>query len=142
MNLLPTDIIHLVFDLLPLKDKRSLLMTCSKYYKLRNIIMKNVIYHVFLIYYKQGPAFCSLGIFNNLNDCRNYIITFQGKKEFNPISNLLTEHNYYTIISTRAFMSNKYNHYYGSYGFLIEEQYIGTPFYTNMKEYKRYVMYN
>lgn len=129
MELLPTDIIHVIADLLPIQDKRRLLMTCTSYYKLKSIIMKNVIYHAFLIYYYQGPAFASIGIFNNIPDCRQYVIDYYNyikkkDKKFTPIYKKLTKYNHYTLLSTRDIMRAKYDKYSGSHGFLVEEEYI------------------
>lgn len=136
MEILPIDIILLIFNQLSISDKRKLLITCNNYYKLKNIVMKDVIYHVYLIYYDQGPSFASIGIFNNLIDCRKYVIQYidkiknhkkiikKKKRGFVPIYKKLNQHNYYTMFSTRDEMRDMYDNYHGSHGFLIEEEYI------------------
>jgi hypothetical protein len=47
MNIIPQDVILIIFNFLNLKDQRRLLRTCHYYFNLTPIVLKNVKYGIY-----------------------------------------------------------------------------------------------
>ncbi len=123
MELLPNDMIYLIFDNIKIiKDKRNFLRTCSKYYSMAKIFMNNIKYAIFSTGcdYEGCYTFDLRGIFDDLNICRMYIKNSLLKHPIrDPSNNKMNKENDYTLLTSRN--DNKYGYRYASDGFIIEE---------------------
>ncbi len=123
MELLPDEMIHLIFDNIKVtNDKRKFLRTCNRYYDVTKTLMNNIKYEIFIIRYDYGGwyTFNSKAVFYNLDTCRIYIKKILLKKPITrPINNEMNNKNNYTLLTTRS--NCKHDHYYSCKGFIIEE---------------------
>lgn len=124
MNYLPEELLIIIGHYLPIIDKHTYIITCKNLLSYKDVIMKNVIYHLFYVYYNQGCMFASIGIFDNIVDCRlcvdmNYDKYCKGKK---PINKMLNKRNHFTFIGNRNDI--KYHKFHGCFGFLVEMMYV------------------
>lgn len=124
MNNIPNELLIHISNYLSIHDKHNYIMTCKNILLYKNIIMKNIVYNLFYIYYHQQCMFVFLGVFNNFSDIRlcvkmNYEKYCKKKK---PINKKLTIKNNFTIVGDRSNIG--YNRYHGSFGFLIEYGYV------------------
>ncbi len=121
MNLLPDDMIHLIFNNIKIiKDKKNFLRTCKKYYDMFRIFRNNIKYAIFVIGSRDYNEiiFELKGIFDNLDTCRKcikaYLLPFH---EFCPPSK-----NDYTIMATTNDVKFKYVKIEENEMFVIEER--------------------